>query len=75
MIAVVVNYDLEPLRCSTCGGTGAVDHVDYWKDRTTFYTFTGEYPKKPCRVCDGTGRHVSRARAGLAAPPTVCAAA
>ena len=73
MIGVVVSYDLEPLRCSTCCGLGYVDGTaEYLAQlmRPNSY-MSGEPHTKPCHVCYGTGRHVSRARAGLAAPPTI----
>lgn len=72
MITVAASYDLEPLRCSTCAGRGWVDDTkNYLKQFNYFYDGAGP-PSAPCRICYGTGRHVSRARAGLAAPPMMC---
>lgn len=66
---VVVDWTLEPLRCETCDGSGSVDGTgEYLAQRDYFWDGVGN-PSRPCRVCAGTGRHVSRARAGLAAPP------
>lgn len=70
------DWSLEPLCCRTCDGTGYVDDTEGYLAQfrpggTIEYFWDGcGNPTKACRVCSGTGRHVSRARAGLAAPPT-----
>ncbi|USN14666.1 hypothetical protein DOMOVOI_01920 [Brevundimonas phage vB_BpoS-Domovoi] len=74
-IAYATSFELEPLRCRTCEGTGRVDGEDEYlaqlkRGGPDVYMTMPPYYKR-CRVCSGTGRHVSRARAGLAAPPTV----
>ena len=65
---ITTSYAIPPLRCETCQGTGHVDGTaEYLAQWDYFWDGCGN-PTKPCRVCAGTGRHVSRARAGLAAP-------
>ncbi|USN15267.1 hypothetical protein KIKIMORA_01210 [Brevundimonas phage vB_BpoS-Kikimora] len=71
---VTPDWSLEPLRCRTCEGRGWVDGTDEYmaqfRPGGTITHMGGEPHSKPCYVCSGTGRHVSRARAGLAAPAT-----
>lgn len=75
MIAVATSYDIPPLRCQECNGTGRVDGTREYLDqlfrggKDDVVYMGGEPHLKACYVCSGTGRHVSRARAGLAAPP------
>lgn len=71
-MSLTPDWSLEPLCCRTCDGTGYVEGTDGYLEqfRPDFVCMEGEPPTQPCRVCYGSGRHVSRARAGLAAPPT-----